>query len=92
MKLRESLKKYRAVPVATGCMSFAGAVPAFAADSAGGSLTGLLSTFTQIAAWMWSEIGLLLTWILSQPILLMAMSMFFIGAIVSFFIRVFHSV
>lgn len=93
MKLRESIKKYRAVPVSTGCMSLAGVVPAFAADpSGGGSLNGLLSTFTQIAAWMWSEIGLLLTWILSQPILLMAMSMFFIGAIVSFFIRVFHSV
>lgn len=94
MKFFKSLKKYRAVPVATGCFSLAGVVPAFAADAGAGSasLTGLLSVFTQIAAWMWSEIGLLLTWILNQPILLMAMSLFFIGAIVSFFIRVFHSV
>lgn len=92
MKRFNSLKKYRAVPCAAGLMSFAGAMPAFAAEGDTASLTGLLSTFTQIAAWMWSEIGLLLTWILGQPILLMAMSLFFIGAIVSFFIRVFHSV
>lgn len=93
MKFFKSLKKYRAIPVVTGCFSLAGVVPAFAADASGGTgLTDLLSVFTQIAAWMWSEIGLLLTWILNQPILLMAMSLFFIGAIVSFFIRVFHSV
>lgn len=55
-------------------------------------MTALLSSFTQVAAWMWSEIGLLLTWILGQPILLLSMSLFFVGAIVSFFIRVFHSV
>lgn len=94
MKFFKSLKKYRAIPVATGCFSLAGVVPAFAADASTGSasLTSLLSVFTQIAAWTWSEVGLLLTWILNQPILLMAMSLFFIGAIVSFFIRVFHSV
>lgn len=93
MKFFKSLKKYRSIPVATGCFSLAGVFPAFADTGAGSSsLTSLLSVFTQIAAWMWSEIGLLLTWILNQPILLMAMSLFFIGAIVSFFIRVFHSV
>lgn len=55
-------------------------------------MTELLSAFTQVAAWMWSEIGLLLTWILNQPILLLSMSLFFVGAVVSFFIRIFHSV
>lgn len=97
MKFFKSLKKYRSIPVATGCFSLAGVVPAFAdvgagAGSGAAGLTDLLSVFTQIAAWTWSEVGLLLTWILNQPILLMAMSLFFIGAIVSFFIRVFHSV
>lgn len=94
MKFFKSLKKYRAIPCLTGCLSLAGVIPAYAADSSAGSagLTDLLSVFTQIAAWTWSEVGLLLTWILNQPILLMAMSLFFIGAIVSFFIRVFHSV
>lgn len=55
-------------------------------------MTSFLGSFTEVAAWMWKEIGLLLTWILGQPILLLSMSLFFIGAIVSFFIRVFHSV
>ena len=55
-------------------------------------MTALLASFTEVASWFWKEIGLLLTWILNQPILLLSMSLFFIGAIVSFFIRVFHSV
>ncbi len=55
-------------------------------------MTALLGSFTEVAAWMWSEVGLLLKFIIAQPILQLAMSLFFIGAIVSFFIRVFHSV
>lgn len=71
----------------------ASAFPAFAEGSAApSSMSTLLGSFTEVAAWMWKEIGLLLTWILGQPILLLSMSLFFIGAIVSFFIRVFHSV
>ena len=45
-------------------------------------MAALLGNFTEVAAWFWSEIGLLLAF----------MSLFFVGAIVSFFIRVFHSV
>lgn len=85
------LRKYRAVPVTVGSvvsMSF----PALAADADSPGMTSLLGSFTEVAAWMWAEIGKLLTWILGQPILLLAMSLFFVGAIVSFFIRVFHSV
>lgn len=72
----------------------ASAFPAFADGPTAGASTmsTLLGSFTEVAAWMWKEIGLLLTWILGQPILLLSMSLFFIGAIVSFFIRVFHSV
>lgn len=92
MKFRKSLLKYRAIPVVSGLMSFAVPGLAFAAEGDSAGMTSLLGSFTQVAAWMWSEIGLLLTWILNQPILLLAMSLFFVGAIVSFFIRVFHSV
>lgn len=56
------------------------------------SISTLLATFTTIAAWLWEEVGLLLTFIISQPILALAMSLFFIGAIVSFFLRIYHSV
>ena len=77
-----------AAPLATVSASF----PAFASSGGTGGMTSLLGSFTEVAAWMWEEIGDLLTWILGQPILLLAMSLFFVGAIVSFFIRVFHSV
>lgn len=71
----------------------ASSFPAFASGpDSPAPMTSLLGSFTEVAAWMWKEIGLLLTWILGQPILLLSMSLFFIGAIVSFFIRVFHSV
>ena len=55
-------------------------------------MAALLGNFTEVAAWFWWVIGLLLAFILKQPILLLSMSLFFVGAIVSFFIRVFHSV
>lgn len=96
MKFRNSLKRYRAVPatVLGGCLSLGVPCFAYAADASGGAagMSSLLASFTEVAAWMWSEIGLLLAWILNQPILLLSMSLFFIGAIVAFFMRVFHSV
>ena len=56
------------------------------------SISSLLGTFTTIAAWMWSEVGLLLGFIIEQPILALAMSLFFIGAIISYFLRIYHNV
>ena len=91
MQIRNSLMKYRAIPVAAGLSSLALPMTAWAAEGDNASMTSLLGSFTQVAAWMWKEIGLLLTWILGQPILLLSMSLFFVGAIVSFFIRVFKS-
>lgn len=93
MKFLKTLRRKRVqVSVSSFLMAICFAVPAFASDSGSAGMTSLLSSFTQVAAWMWKEIGLLLTWILSQPILLLSMSLFFVGAIVAFFIRVFHSV
>ena len=94
MQFLQTLRRKRVqVSISSALMSLCFAVPAFASESGGSAgMTSLLSSFTQVAAWMWKEIGLLLTWILSQPILLLSMSLFFVGAIVAFFIRVFHSV
>ena len=86
--------KQRLAYLLPGMFAILFTVPAYA--TSGGDTTpkmsDLLSSFTTVAAWFWKEIGLLLAWILNQPILLLAMSLFFVGAIVSFFIRVFHSV
>ncbi len=56
------------------------------------AMDNLLAGFTEVAAWMWSEVGDLLTFIMGQDILLLAMSLFFVGAIISYFIRIYHSV
>lgn len=93
-RLRDNLVARRYQVAGSSALAIvASAFPAFAEGStAPSSMSTLLGSFTEVAAWMWKEISLLLTWILGQPILLLSMSLFFIGAIVSFFIRVFHSV
>lgn len=94
-RLRQRLNRLR-LPAAVGMASLFMAFPAFAEgegpEEPPTGMDSLLGSFTEVAAWMWSEIGDLLSWILNQPILLLAMSLFFVGAVVSFFIRVFHSV
>ena len=93
-RLRENLVTRRYQVAGSSALAVvASAFPAFAeGPTTPSSMSTLLGSFTEVAAWMWKEIGLLLTWILGQPILLLSMSLFFVGAIVSFFIRVFHSV
>lgn len=94
LKIKNAVKKYRSIPVATGVASVAMAFPAFA-EGSGTPATGiesLLATFSVMTAWLWRECGLLLTWILSQPILLAAMCLFFAGAVVAFFMRIYHQV
>lgn len=93
-RLRDNLVARRYQVVGSSALAVvASAFPAFAeGPTSPSSMSTLLGSFTEVAAWMWKEIGPLLTWILGQPILLLSMSLFFIGAIVSFFIRVFHSV
>ena len=93
LKIKNAVKKYRCVPVATGVASVAMAFPAFAEGATPATgLDSLLVTFSVVTAWLWKECGLLLTWILSQPILLAAMCLFFAGAVVAFFMRIYHQV
>ena len=93
LKIKNAVKKYRCVPVATGVASVAMAFPAFAEGATPATgLDSLLATLSVVTAWLWKECGLLLTWILSQPILLAAMCLFFAGAVVAFFMRIYHQV
>lgn len=76
MKLKNALRKYRALPVATGLMSVAVSVPAFAADASGTvtasdwapvitNLTSQISVSTIIAAlatFMAAGVGLVFMW------------------------------
>lgn len=93
LKFRNSVIRYGAVPVATGVMTVATAFPAFASSGGNdsGTLTGMLSIFTQVAAWLWSEVGLFCTFALGQPLLLLAFAIPFVGLIVNFFMRIFKT-
>lgn len=92
------LKKKRFVKVgSTGMVSAAlscvCAVPAFASGSgSAGGLTTMLETFTSIAAWLWTEVGLFCTFVLGQPMLLIALAIPFVGLIVNFFMRIFKTI
>ena len=52
----------------------------------------LLDSFSSVGAWMLLEISRLMGFLLDEPILLLAMSLFFVGAIIALFIHVLHSV
>ena len=85
LKIKNAVKKYRSIPVATGVASVAMAFPAFAEGGTPATgLDSLLATFSVVTAWLWKECGLLL--------LLAAMCLFFAGAVVAFFMRIYHQV
>lgn len=93
LKLKNVVRRYGCVPVASGLMSVAYAFPSFASGSGGATadITGMLTLFTQIAAWLWKEIGLFCTFVFGQPLLMLAFAIPFIGLIVNFFVRIFKT-
>ena len=94
LKYMNSVKRYGAVPVASGVMAVASAFPAWASDSgtSSGTITDMLEIFSQLFAWILDEGSTLLTWMLDKPILMIAMGLFFCGAIIAFLMRIYHSV
>lgn len=94
MKFWNSVKKYGAIPCATGVSTVAMCFPAFASDSeeTGGTITDMLDIFSQLFAWILEEGATLLSWMLDKPILMISMGLFFCGAIIAFLMRIYHSV
>ena len=91
MKLKNAIKKYRTVPVATGLMSCALCFPAFASDSGVGTLTDTLKTFSDVFAWFLKEGGTLLSWMLDKPIILLSLAVFFVGSVIGVLSRIYSS-
>lgn len=92
LKFKNALRRYGCVPVASGVLSVVSAFPAFASGSGDtANITGMLSLFTQIAAWLWKEIGIFCTFVFGQPLLMLAFAIPFIGVIVNFFVRIFKT-
>lgn len=93
MKLINSIRKYRCVPVAGGLMTLAFPMTAFAAETpAAGTIQDMLGIFSDLFAWILDEGATLLTWMLNKPILMISMGLFFCGAIIAFLMRIYHSV
>lgn len=91
MRFKNSLRRYGCVPVAAGLMSVPMAFPAFASDASTGTLTDTLSIFSEVFAWFLKEGGNLLAWMLGKPIILLSLSVFFVGAVVGMLARIYSS-
>lgn len=92
MKFMNAAKKYALVPSTVGasCML---AFPAFATETepTTASLSDTLTTFSSVFAWFLDRGGELLTWMLNKPIILLALSIFFVGAVVGMLSRIYNA-
>lgn len=90
---RFMITKKRLIAPTSALMTVGCTMPAWASggSSTAAGITNMLSLFTQIAAWLWNEIGLFCTFVFSQPLLMLAFAIPFIGLIVNFFVRIFKT-
>lgn len=93
MKFMNVARKYAVVPmsVGTSCLM---AAPAFAEEANPGAtatLTDTLTTFSSVFAWFLERGGELLSWMLNKPIILLALSIFFVGAVVGMLSRIYNA-
>lgn len=90
LKLKNSIQKYRAVPVAAGLMTVGSAFPAMATEGTG-TITGTLSIFSEVFSWFLQEGGNLLEWMLDKPIILCSLAVFFAGAVIGILKRIYNA-
>lgn len=50
-----------------------------------------LKIFSEVFAWFLKEGGTLLGWMLDKPIILLSLSIFFVGAVVSMLSRIYNA-
>lgn len=91
MKFKNSIAKYRAVPVAAGLMTVGSAFPALASETGTGSLSGTLAIFTEVFGWLLQEGANLLEWMLDKPIILCSLAIFFAGAVIGILKRIYNA-
>ena len=91
LKFKNSIAKYRAIPVATGLMTVGTAFPALASDTSTGTLTGTLSIFSEVFAWFLDEGANLLSWMLDKSIILLSLAIFFVGSVIGVLSRIYNA-
>ena len=55
------------------------------------TLSGTLDIFGEVFGWFLEQGGELLTWMLDKPIILLSLSIFFVGAVVGMLSRVYNA-
>lgn len=91
-KLSKAKEKIGTLSLATVTMSVMGSSNAWASQSGSASIDDMLGIFSKLFAWILKEGAILLNWMLDKPILMIAMGLFFCGAIIAFLMRIYHSV
>lgn len=91
LKLKNAVRKYGCVPACSGLMVVGSAFPAFASETSAGTLTETLDIFSEVFSWFLKEGGNLLSWMLGKPIILLSLSVFFVGAVVGMLSRIYSS-
>lgn len=91
MKFKNSLKRYGAVPCATGLATFAMAFPSFAEEAGGSSSSSVLTGVTSVLTWALTAMTSISTWLIGNPLGAIYIGMFIIGFAVALMFRVLHS-
>ena len=92
-KYLKGFDRLTAMMAIAGVLTMAPAFPSLASETGTtGSITDMLGIFSQLFAWILDEGATLLSWMLDKPILMIAMGLFFCGAIIAFLMRIYHSV
>lgn len=90
MKFMNVARKYAVVPMSVGTSCLL-AAPAFASETGTATLSDTLTTFSSVFAWFLERGGDLLSWMLDKPIILLALSIFFVGAVVGMLSRIYNA-
>lgn len=93
MKFKKSLKRYGAVPCATGLATVAMAFPSFATEAGAGSSSSssVLTGVTSVLTWALTAMTSISTWLIGNPLGAIYIGMFIIGFAVALMFRVLHS-
>lgn len=88
IKAKELLNSLFVVPFLMGYMC----MPVYASASPSeASLSDTLGIFSEVFAWFLEEGANLLAWMLDKPIILLSLSIFFVGAVVGVLARIYSS-
>ena len=93
MKFLTSVRRYGAIPCATGVCSVAMVFPVFA--SSGGTASGMsniLSGVTTLLTWILQSMTSVCTWILGNDLAFIYVGLFLVGAAMGFLFRTLRSV